>query len=1683
MKTRFTALMLAAATAAAAPAADQTWTGAVDTSWFTTGNWSGSAVPGAADLAIFDATALGGLATTVDADMAVLGVKIDNAPAAVSIGGLGVLSLGAGGIDQSTATAATTLSGPVNLSGNQTWKTGPLNLITTATATLGGPGILTKTGDGVLVLAGTNTFATPVTVSQGQLTIKNNVGAGVGVDVATGLAAGLVNLADGTTFRYERTPSNGTIFPRTALTVAPGATAYLTTDNAGNGFAGPVAGAVDSVLQIGKTGALVQCSLSPGNLQQFAAFNGVVRVFEGASARFSPTSGLNNGGPNATFEINGNMTSRNGGTITLGALSGAATGSITGSTSGGNVTYSVGLKNLNTTYAGVINNNGANLINFTKTGTGTQILAGNNNYSGPTTITSGTLQLGEGGATGAIGTGTVNLVDAGSVLRVKRTGATAIAGIISGVGSLELEGSATLTLNAANTFSGPVTLKGGIAETAGLANAGSPSGIGTGSVLTLSGATLRYTGSGALTDRPLTIGGGGATLDASGTGAVEFNAPAAPVFSAANVPISLTLTGTSTAANRFVTPLSDNGGGPLSLTKTGAGTWHLPAAATITGPVNVAAGTLALTNSAGSATGSGAVSVTGTLAGTGRAEGTVTVGSGGIVSPGVNGIGDLRVGGLTLGAGSELSVGIVNASSLDKVTVLNAGGLTINGGGVRLRADGTTNPWSTPGTYNLIAYSGTVGGAATNLTVLNPVGGLTYTFGASGGFVTLTIASAGVPNTWNADLSSTWSTGASWTTGVPGGAGVQVNFLGVISAPRTVTLDAARTAGALKFDNVNSYTLDGTALLTMNNNGSPAALIADSGSHFINTPMALPSAGLLSTPAAGATINLYGVLSGASPLTQAGAGTTVLGGVNTRTGAVTLQSGTLEINSNANLGGDPVGWTGDAILRVTGNTTLTNAISIPAGKIGTVETLSVDVTASGILSGPGILAKTGEGVLTLSGVNTLGGGLLLKGGLVSYAAPANLGTGSLVFDGGGIRFAAGNTDDLSLRSLTLAAGGGTLDTAGNDVVFTAPVGNAGSGSLTKIGEGKLTLLAANTYTGRTRILDGSLAIPSVDALGPDPAAPVANQLTIDGGTLVLDSSPIDFSVNRGVAVGAGIGTIEVPGGFTLTIPAGISNRDASPGFLDLNGGGTVTLSGTGTFSGGGTFQALTINANATNCLGTGAIKLEGTTVRGGNGVNLANGFIVDGTAAINLANSSPGTALQGPLTGSGVLTLNAPYIRGGFSGNWSAFSGDLVVTGNNECRILGFTGLDKARVELTGSSSLVLAVNPPSAGTATRDIKIGALTGTGQLGGQPVPGRFVNWLVGGLNTSTTFDGVIRDGMSQTIGTGIGQAILTKEGTGTLTLTGASTYTGPTRVTDGKLLIQGDNSLATGAVTVSGGTLSGNGTVGGAVTVGAGGFLAPGETIGTLTTASATLEGALLTEYNGAGAVQLDKLQVNGDLTLGAASQLVLQPLGAFPATGSHVIATYTGTLTGTFATITGLPAGFTVNYAYNDGLGSNNIAIVPATGGQAYNTWAAAYGLTGADAGAGADPDQDGVVNVLEFATDGNPKSAAASEKTRPGVAAVGAEQALTLTLPIRTGAVFGGATAQSATVDGIVCTVEGSDDLLGWSSMVISEVTPALSAGMPALSAGYTYRTFRTPGGVSSDLQDYIRLKVAPAN
>jgi fibronectin-binding autotransporter adhesin len=295
------------------------------------------------------------------------------------------------------------------------------------------------------------------------------------------------------------------------------------------------------------------------------------------------------------------------------------------------ITGAFDTQNFNVAYSGTISGAGK----FAKQGTGTLTLSGASTYTGGTTISAGTLQLGNGGTVGSLSPGSA-ITDNGALV-INRSnaavqGADFSSAAITGSGRFIQAGAGTTTLAAANTYAGGTDVQQGILKVANT----SGSGTGGGTVTVESGATL----------------GGGF---GSSTGATGANLHGG-VFDANHVGI-------------------------------------------ISGAVNVV--------------------------------------SSGNLAPG-NSVGTLTVGGLTVSNGSILDYEFNNTPANDFTVVTNSNGLILNGGlgagaGFELYAENTTTPFDIPGTYHLIHYVGSIQGSkgVASLLVLDPQPGFSYSFSNS----------------------------------------------------------------------------------------------------------------------------------------------------------------------------------------------------------------------------------------------------------------------------------------------------------------------------------------------------------------------------------------------------------------------------------------------------------------------------------------------------------------------------------------------------------------------------------------------------------------------------------------------------------------------------------------------------------------------------------------------------------------------------------------------------------------------------------------------------------------------------------------------------------------------------------------------------------------------------------------
>ena len=457
------------------------------------------------------------------------------------------------------------------------------------------------------------------------------------------------------------------------------------------------------------------------------------------------------------------------------------------------------------------------------------------------------------------------------------------------------------------------------------------------------------------------------------------------------------------------------------------------------------------------------------------------------------------------------------------------------------------------------------------------------------------------------------------------------------------------------------------------------------------------------------------------------------------------------------------------------------------------------------------------------------------------------------------------------------------ETAAKNYFVTGSGSIAGSASLLMSGSGILTISNANSYTGGTTISNGTVVVDDSGqrALG-------VGTVTLAGGTLemglksgsaLVGLSNINVTANSTLQFdGAGsyafniLNTLTGSPGATLNILGYLNNSTSSDrvrlyGFFTNNAAIVITTSGdeidiapynttngsqvyNGVISGsGGRFvprgNGSVIFNNAANTFNDSAVQAGGNYASGYS-VLLSSGNVGVGADAANWPNSSP--------LGTGILGIQV----GSEGGESHLFASGGAHTIANTITYTSAT--NSPTLSLSGSNSLTLA-------------------GSFILSGADNTGN-TNRTINLQNTTTpsTISGVISDA-------GLGCGII-KFGAGTLVLSAINTYTGPTTVSNGMLLVNGQ--IGTNTVTVAGGTLGGSGTVLGPVTVSSGGTLAPGTSaIGTLTiNNNLTLNGNLFFKVQKGLSQSNDIASVSGTLTSSGVGELTVTNLGTALAVGN-----------------------------------------------------------------------------------------------------------------------------------------------------------------------------------------------------
>ncbi|QAA36011.1 autotransporter-associated beta strand repeat-containing protein [Akkermansia muciniphila] len=965
-------------------------------------------------------------------------------------------------------------------------------------------------------------------------------------------------------------------------------------------------------------------------------------------------------------------------------------------------------------------------------------------------------------------------------------------GSLVGSSKLQKTGSGTLSIATDNAgFSGEVLLGGGTVEMR------HDAALGAGSII-FNGGSLKY--------------GAGITADISGqiqTGAlasnavlVDTNGNAVTWASLAGWMGTITRTGEGSlnlAAGAYGGKLINSGAGSLVI---GAGNATLGGGISGT-VVKTGDGTLSLSRDAFNASAGGTLVVeSGTLAvaaeGTLSSDLNITLGKNAVMQTGwatnITGTGIL-----TMGNGSKLRLLNGNGNRLIDMQIrLDAG----EGGYAVI--DGSSNGNNATLTS---AITGTGG-----LKIISDVGGNGWNF-----------KTGWVKNSYDGDteiagtgsnISLTYNVGtASVAAGqvlTPWGQGSVT--LGGSEKNVTVTfngLNAAAAAGGVSLD--GDVTLKGTNAATVLN-----VFTGITGTATLNGKVSVETSGSgTATLAGGDSLQMLGGLGGAGTLavtTRNSAGSLTLGGdVGDFTGTLNLSGNNLYLNADTALAGtlnastakvtalrkqNVTGTLNAASLAVDGSALSSDGATLTVSNLalGADAGVSLDINGN-ITAGTYTLVSwdnltagnfADAGTMTLTGTlaSLYQGTFNVNTGDKTVTVSVSMADGVVVWDGNPIG-AVDNTTTYLFDGTHTGVASLTGDVNAKAIYFNNGIGQdleltnnggklAGNGTMTKLGEGKVTFNSSNNdYSGAVNIKEGTVAVKANMALGT--------------GTVTVDrTGRLEIGVTGGIAdiLGATMPTIN---GGTIAFASGGAN---TLGKLLTGSGINLEVSGAGTALTVSTAQTKT----ALTTVGEGAVLNLGKNGDGQQSI-LYGDLIVNGGTLNTTAGDPFGYNNNGNF---GTLTLN--------SGTWNVGGGNTTMANTrmvfNNSRVIlnmpdgGLNGFDLfsgtntivTQQSATGMSVFSVAEGAPSTGQAN------ALTLRGGTAIFDIArGNFA------LDDTNTAD-LKLDVIVAKEGNG---ANLVKQGNGVLQLTKASDYTNQTLIKEGTILLTGAGSLGSGAVTLGG----------------------------------------------------------------------------------------------------------------------------------------------------------------------------------------------------------------------------------------------------------------------------------------
>ena len=1346
--------------------------------------------------------------------------------------------------------------------------------------------------------------------------------------------------ASAVTVTIPSSGSDGTVLNLGAITANPGATVNFTlptgTQSAANGITTSTlnnpAGILGGWARVGNNWATNSSNTVGGNIAPLSTYTDVNRL--GGTIVSAPDSNVRliDGGASGsvtpaatgTTEINTLLQSATGGTATydpattdvlrLGAAGGIMVASNAGAltvgttandgilTAGGiaDTAGTIYLTNNHATNLLTVNStiadNGTGVVNVTTSGPGILLLTGTNTYTGRTTAGGGTLRISSEQNLGGnplnatadhliLAGGTLNttasfsiddanrgitLAAAGGTISVNSGFTLTVANVIAGPGNLTVSNTGTLALNAANTFSG---------ET--FANAGT---LALGHVNALQNSTLT------------TATANTVTFTVAGTNTYALGGLAG------NDTVALGANSLRVGSNHETTIFSGNITGTGGLTKVGNGSLNLTSANSFSGDTRIEGGMIllvhanALQNSTLDTGDAGIQSANFTLG-----EGT-TYNLGGLKGSANL---DLALSNLSVGSNNQSTTfsGVLRGAFNNNLTKVGSGALTLAGNNTHL------------GTTAVNAGRLILGG--TNLsTITVAVGANLGGEGSTRGSLTF----AGTTHNLEIDAATSAALGAT------GGGGLNVTALNVggftvniVGSPTGAAPVKVLTYGTGGFTgDVNRFTL-GTHTASVRGAGSFSnngldAIVIDLGyvtNTWVGGDAINPSFWDVGTTAnwtnpkdtlfqSGDDVVFADGAANLAPVLQA----------NLTAGSVTFSNTTGT----------------DYVLSSAAGQTLTTGIGVVAAGSG-------NVSIQNILAGAGTVTQSGTGTTTLTGLNTFTGATTVTAGTLRLSNEANLGMAPVAFTAGHLTLdgaaatltaAASFTIDDATRGILLGSGGGSF---GADTATTLTIANAvsGTGALRKVGAGTLVLTGTNTYTGLTTVNAGFLELNNTggNAIAGDGVAGTTDVQVNTGAT--LRNAAVDQIADSGsVFLNGGTWNLN---GFSETIRNLTATVATTVPSLTLGSGNVLTLNRVD-WDNTGTSTNSSLTGGTLRFVADGATQpIFDTNYVGG--VNVASNVLIDATS-LTFRASTFGTTVSGQVTGAGkliydptggaggvTLTNSANNYSGsthwssnsGVNGAWNLFgvnasgalgSGEVTLQGGNQNTwTAAFVGTPSAfnfngvtshtnEFRLTGSATV-------SAGTPVEDTATGdrvTLSGAFDLDAHRL-------FLRGRGTGTISGDISGSGGLSKI-----------DNPGTWILSGDNSYTGETIVSAGTLLVNGDNSAATGAVTVAAGaTLGGDGVIGGETTIN--GSLRVGATTASAVTGTLELNdgapeavtfGATSTWFidlvQGLNSTDSDRINV-GALSIASGAQLSFATTNAFTQTEKFTLASYTNTWNGT----------------------------------------------------------------------------------------------------------------------------------------------------------------------------------------